>query len=276
MIRIIRKEPIRFLEYPVAGQMDFIVHAFCTRQGGVSSGAFDSLNVGTREGDGSEQVRRNYDTIAKAFGISASQFLLIHQVHRDGIWVSDGGETVSAGAAPPEYDAVLTDRTDLALCIKTADCVPLFLADPVRRIIGAVHAGWRGTALQIAGKAAAAMVRHFGGRAADLSALIGPAIGPCCYEVDTHVYRSMQDDPERDAFFRAGREEGKWMFDLVRANRHQLLRNGVPETQIRQTELCTACHPELFFSHRAQKGHTGRQLNFIMMRAAGTGATKSA
>jgi hypothetical protein len=266
MFRIAQKTSIKYLECFAEKDLDFVIHAFCTRQGGVSGGSFASLNVSAREGDESDRVRLNLERIAAAFDIAVSQFLLVHQVHGDRIWAVDGGTPFSAYDPPPECDAIVTDRPGVALCIKTADCVPIFLADPVRRVIGAVHAGWKGTALQIVGKTVREMVERFGARTADLSALIGPAIGPCCYEVDTGVYQAMSGDPEQASFFHAGRGSGKWMLDLFQANRLQLIRSGVPRQGIRQTDLCTACHPELFFSHRAQGGDAGRQLNFIMMR----------
>jgi hypothetical protein len=154
----------------------------------------------------------------------------------------------------------------LALCIKTADCVPVFLTDPVLQIIGAVHAGWKGTALLITEKAVREMVRRFGTRPSDLFAFIGPAIGPCCYEVDNAVYQAMGRQSAHGAFIHAGLQAGKWMLDLPLANYHQLLHAGLLPEHIQTAGLCTACHPELFFSHRAQGGDTGRQLSFIMIR----------
>jgi hypothetical protein len=266
MFRIAQKASTKYLECIAEKELDFVIHAFCTRQGGVSGGSFASLNVSAREGDGTDHVRLNFERIAAAFGISVSQFLLVHQVHRDGVWVLDGRTPLPKHGPPPELDAVVTDRPGVALCIKTADCVPVFLVDPIRRVIGAVHAGWRGTAMQIVEKAVKEMVQRFGTRSADLSAIVGPAIGPCCYEVDTGVYQAMSHHPKRDSFFHACREEGKWMLDLFLANRYQLLRAGLLPERIRTADHCTACHPELFFSHRAQGGSTGRQLNFIMMR----------
>jgi hypothetical protein len=264
MFKIARKESIAYLECVVPGERDFCIHAFCTRQGGVSGGAFASLNVSAREGDGNDEVRRNFERIAAAFGIAVSQFLLLHQVHRDDIWVVGEGEAVSGPLR--ECDAVVTDRPGTALCIKTADCAPVFLADPVRRIVGAVHAGWKGTALQIVKKTVEEMTRRFDVRPPDLFAFIGPAIGPCCYEVDAAVYSAMRTQSSCDALFSTGKKAGKWMFDLSLANRLQLLEAGLPPKQIFATGRCTACHPELFFSHRAQSGNTGRQLNFIMIR----------
>ncbi|MFH1080716.1 MAG: peptidoglycan editing factor PgeF [Pseudomonadota bacterium] len=266
MFRITQKASIKYLECFADKELDFMIHAFCTRQGGVSGGSFAGLNVSTREGDDNDHVRLNFESIAAAFGITVSQFLQVHQVHRDGVWVLDGRVPLPADDLPPECDAVVTDRPEVALCIKTADCVPVFLVDPVRRVIGAVHAGWKGTALQIVGKAVGKMVQRFGTHPSDLFAAIGPAIGPCCYEVDTTVYQAMSNHPERESFFQAGREKGKWSLDLFLANRLQLIQSGVPAQRIRQADFCTACHPGLFFSYRAQGGNTGRQLNFIMMR----------
>jgi YfiH family protein len=266
MFRIAQKESVKYLACTAAEAMDFFFHGFCTRQGGVSEGPWASLNVSTREGDSEAQVRRNYERIATAFGIAVPQFLLVNQVHRDGVLIIDRHSLPFACDAPPAFDAIVTDRPGLALCIKTADCVPVFLVDPVRRVIGAVHAGWKGTALQIAEKAVREMVRRFDCRPEDLEAFIGPAIGPCCYEVDVGVYQAMDHHQERDFFFIAGLEKGKWMLDLPLANHHQLLRAGLLPEHIQTADLCTACHPELFFSHRAQGGDTGRQLNFIMIR----------
>jgi YfiH family protein len=264
--RIAQKASIRYLECIAAKEVDFVIHAFCTRQGGVSEGPWASLNVSVREGDSIDQVRQNFERIATAFGISVSQFLLVQQVHRDGVWVIDGKTPLSGHDPPSEYDALVTDRPGLALCIKTADCVPVFLVDPVRRVIGAVHAGWKGTALQIVEEAVKEMVRQFGCRPEDLEAFIGPAIGSCCYEVDTGVYQAMASQPAHGAFFYAGGRADRWMLDLPLANRHQLLRAGLLPEHIQTADLCTACHPELFFSHRAQGGDTGRQLNFIMIQ----------
>jgi YfiH family protein len=266
MFRIAQIASIKYLECLAEKELDFVIHAFCTRQGGVSGGSFASLNVSAREGDGSDHVRLNFERIAAAFGISVSQFLLVCQVHRDGVWVIDSETPLPVHDPPPELDAIVTDRPGVALCIKTADCVPVFLADPVRRVIGAVHAGWKGTALQIVEKAVKEMVQRFGACPSDLLAVIGPSIGPCCYEVDTGVYQAMSKHPERDSFFHACREEGKWMLDLSLANRYQLLSCGLLPENIRTADHCTACHPDLFFSHRAQGGNTGRQLNFIMIR----------
>lgn len=266
MFRIAQRGSIKYYECRAAGELDFALHAFCTRQGGVSGGVFAGLNVSVREGDSNDHILRNLELIAAAFGLTASQFLPVHQVHQDGIWVITGDTPIYTHDPPPRCDAVVTDRRQLALCIKTADCVPVLLADPARRIIGAVHAGWKGTALKIAAKTVAIMAERFGTRPSDLIAAVGPAIGPCCYEIDACVYQAMSHHPPGDAIFHTGKKDGRWMLDLPLANRHQLLRSGLLPERIWEADACTACQRNLFFSHRAQAGHTGRQLNFIMIR----------
>jgi YfiH family protein len=135
-----------------------------------------------------------------------------------------------------------------------ADCVPILLLDPVRRVIGLVHAGWRGTALRIASKTVAAMRHHFGCRPEHVIAAIGPSIGQCCYPVSGEVsaaFRAAYGDTAEE--FHTGAH-----LDLWSANRYDLESEGVPCHQIENPELCTACNTHTFFSHRAEDGATGR------------------
>ncbi len=188
------------------------------------------------------------------------------QVHGDRIRVID-----SDGPPPacvPECDGLITARPGVALAVRTADCVPLFFVDPVRRVIGAAHAGWRGTALGMASKMVDAFVGGFASRPEDILAAVGPAVGPCCYQVDAPVHAALITHPGADRFLRPCHEEGRWMLDLALANRQQIGERGVPEANIRTAGICTACRQELFFSHRASGGCTGRQVNFLMLRAA--------
>ncbi len=241
-------------------------HAFCTRRGGVSAGPFASLNAGFRAGDREEDVLRNLDIVGEAFAIPRGHLVLMRQVHGETIRVID-----SDGPPPacvPECDGLITARPGVALAVKTADCVPLFFVDPVRRVIGAAHAGWRGTALGMASKMIDAFVGGFASRPEDILAAVGPAVGPCCYQVDAPVHAALITHPGADRFLRPCREEGRWMLDLALANRLQIGERGVPEANIRTAGICTVCRQELFFSHRASGGCTGRQVNLLMLRAA--------
>jgi hypothetical protein len=270
--RFLQKGSIYYLESAVLVECDFLVHAFCTRWEGVSGAGFSSLNFSARTGDDPERVKANWGLVCNAFGISSGQFLTVHQVHGEGVHVVAGSvcQIPRSETFPPEAelscDAMITDRPEIALGIKTADCVPIFLVDRVRCIIGAVHAGWRGTALGIAGKVVDTLRERFSSRPEDILAVIGPTIGPCCYEVDDTVFRAMPSPHGGESFFRPGRREGHWMLDLTAANRQQIEEKGVPPENIFSAGICSSCREDLFYSHRRDGGRTGRHLNFIMLR----------
>ena len=269
--RFLKKGKIEYLESAALAGCDFLVHAFCTRHEGVSGEGFGSLNFSTRTGDEPGKVSANWGLLCAAFDISPDRFRTVHQVHGDAIHAVDGSGCIPRSAAfPPEgelsCDAMITDRTGIALGIKTADCVPIFLVDRMKQAIGAVHAGWRGTAQGIAGKAVDALRESFSSRPEDVLVAIGPAIGPCCYEVDDTVFRAMPFADGGAPFFRPGRKEGRWMLDLAAVNRRQLEEKGVPPANISTAGLCTSCLPDMFFSHRRDGEKTGRHFNFLTLK----------
>ena len=266
MFRFARKGSIEYLEAEELSAPGFVTHAFCTRRGGVSTGPYSSLNLGFLAGDRLEDVRRNQALVEEAFGISDGRLILMRQVHGDRIRVLDGDGPLPEGL--PECDGLITGRSGVALGIRTADCVPLFFVDRVRRVIGAAHAGWRGTALGIAAAMVETLAGRFSSRREDLLAVIGPAIGPCCYQVDAPVFAAFSTMPGAGLFFRPCREKERWMLNLALANRLQIREAGVPSENIFSAGLCTACRQEIFFSHRASRGCTGRQINFLMLRYA--------
>ena len=249
------------LESTALRRCGFLMHAFCGRREGISEGPYSSLNVSAKEGDSRERVSKNMEIIARAFGIDLKRFLQVDQIHGEGVLIVDSPGDVPTGALP--FDAIVTDRAGLAICVRTADCVPILLADPRRRVIGIVHAGWCGTARKVAVGALTAMTARFACRREDILVALGPAIGACCYEVDGSVYGALT--PDLDSAFSARPGSGRWMLDLPAANRLQIVRCGVPAQNISSVSLCTSCHGKEFFSHRAAEGLTGRQLSFIMM-----------
>ena len=256
---------IRYLESKLLKECDFITHAFCTRWGGVSEEEFANLNFSLQEGDREGLVSRNWEIVASSFGLSVEQFFVASQVHSDGILVIDGGSGTAHNKSS-DFDAIISDRSNLAIGILTADCVPVFLVDRKKRVIGVVHAGWKGTSLKIAAKAVDTFVKRFSSSTTDIIAVIGPAIGCCCYQVDGVVFEAMRGDESRGSFFSECNEKGKWMFDLPLANRLQIQNTGVPSDNISLTGICTSCHVDDFFSHRRKTGKTGRQLSFIMLK----------
>lgn len=267
MFRFTQRGAIEYLEAEAISALDFVIHAFCTRHGGVSVGPFSSLNTGFLVEDREADVHRNLALIREAFAIPAKRLVLMGQVHGDRIFVLDGD-----GPPPesiPACDGLITDRPGVALGIRTADCVPLLFVDRVRRIIGVAHAGWRGTARGIASKMVDTFENRFSSRAEDLLAAVGPAIGVCCYQVDAPVHDAFSSRPGADGFLHPCPEAGKWMLDLASANRIELMERGVPAENILSAGHCTSCRRELFFSHRASHGRTGRQINFLMLKDGG-------
>ncbi|MDO9515333.1 MAG: peptidoglycan editing factor PgeF [Syntrophales bacterium] len=256
---------VRYLESQALGECGFITHAFCTRWGGVSEGRLADLNFGVHVGDSEEHLARNRELLCAAFDMSEHTLVTVDQVHGDRLLVID--ETFQEGGynSPLECDGIITAIPGVPIGIKTADCVPVLLADLKRRVVGAVHAGWKGTVLGIAARAAGVFMETFSSAPEDILAVIGPAIGPCCYEVDEAVFHRF-DNREGKVAFTGGRKEGKWMLDLAAANRSQLQGVGIPRGNIFSADICTSCRHDTFFSHRGEGGDTGRQLNFIMLR----------
>lgn len=262
MIRFAKKGLVEYLESVALAEIGFLIHAFCTRRGGVSKGFFSSLNFSSKEGDAKENVQKNWQIIADAFNINVRNFVSVSQIHGDRIFILNNSADKNQYM---ESDAIITDQKGVAIGIKTADCIPIFLADIEKRIIGVVHAGWKGTSLQIAAKTVKAFVKNFSSNTNDIVAVIGPAIGHCCYQVDEVVFESSDDEDWRSCFSKC-EVNGKWMLDLSLANKYQLLRAGIISESIHSASVCTACSKDLFFSYRAERGMTGRQLNFMMIR----------
>lgn len=263
MYRMSQKGSVQCLEVEAFAALEGVTHAFCTRNGGVSVGPYASLNTGFLSGDRKEDVLRNLALIGEAFAIPRGGLVLMGQVHGHRISVIDGN-----GSPPesiPECDGLITAQPGVALGIRTADCVPLLFADPFRRVIGVAHAGWRGTASRIASRMVDLFEERFSSRREDLLVAVGPAIGGCCYQVDAPVVDAFSRLPGAESFLRPCQEPGRWMLDLASANRRELSERGVPAKHVHSVGCCTACRSELFFSHRAHQGRTGRQVNFLML-----------
>jgi len=251
---------------------DGIVHAFSTRQGGVSHPPFATLNLGQSVGDDSAAVEENRRRFFGAFGIDAARVVRTWQAHGDGVLRVDAGLTARSGFPRcllderSKFDALMTNLSGLALVVSTADCLPILIHDPVRRAAAAVHAGWRGTAKRIAARALGAMREAYGTDPSDCRAAIGPGIRGWCFEVDAAVTEAMAATlPDWGRHAQANRP-GHWLLDLAEVNRAILESAGVRDDRIEDVGLCTSCRNDLFFSHRADKGQTGRMTNFILLK----------
>lgn len=239
-----------------------IVHGFSTRLGGVSDGCHTSLNLrsGGPEPDARDKVRENYQRFCHALGTDVDHLVRSQQVHSD-IVLHVTGSTPAGIYIPRDYtaDALVTNEPGRSLMVFSADCIILLLHDPVSRSIGAVHAGWRGTAKDLPAKTVAEMGRLFGSKPENIRVAIGAGIGPCCFETHDDVPDAMR------AAFGAGVEafitprEQKWTVDLKAVNAWRLREIGIPAEQIDICPLCTACHPELYWSHRKMGEQRGVQ-----------------
>ena len=227
-------------------------HGFTTREGGISRGAFGSLNLSATVGDDPALVRENWNRVRAATGLA---FARVRQVH--------GCRVVEArdGTEPlDEADAVTTSVPGVAACVSVADCVPVLLADPRSGAVAAIHAGWRGTIDGAAAAGVRALVDRYGAVPGDLIAAIGPGIGPCCFEVSRELAVRFRD--ELGPATATARDHGSRV-DLWRANELALRRAGVPRRSIETLDRCTSCEERTFFSHRRDRGVTGRQVAFI-------------
>lgn len=245
------------------------VHGFATKLGGVSTGVCAQMNLGCKREDDPEAVRENYARFCAAIGADVNGLVMTHQVHEDEVRTASRGDILPDLLDPMPYDAdgLVTDQPGLCLTIYYADCIPVLLYDPKRRAIGAVHSGWRGTALGIVPKAIEKMGRLYGTDPADVLAAIGPGIGPCCFETHSDVPEAMAARwGDEVAAYCKPLENGKFSVDLKGILRRQLARAGVAEEHVDVLDLCTGCHPELYWSHRKMgdlRGNHGAMIQLV-------------
>jgi YfiH family protein len=306
--RAANKTKLTILRAPNLTQIPWLLHGFSTRVGG-SSRAYGKgdLNLGFTSDDARAAVERNRAAFLAEVGAVAGRrhgsknsatngsrrssrnasslwpLITLRQIHSDIIHSVESAPEQPL-VQPLSGDGLITSTPGLLLAIQTADCLPVILVDTKRHAVGVFHAGWRGTVQRIVEKGVGEMHRHFGTRARDIKAAIGPGIQGCCYEVGedvrtkfesqfeygTSLFREIKEsDPVREKYpllFLTARAPGhsdlpkKIFLDLVDANRRQLLAAGVPKRNIDASPLCTNCHPDQLFSYRAEKGKTGRMM----------------
>lgn len=244
-------------------------HFVTTRQGGVSQGAYATLNCTHYCGDNPEHVRLNRERLLQAFPQPPKALAIPHQTHGTTVRALDDTffrlDEGQQSALLEGVDALATRTPGLCLAISTADCVPILIADVQTNAVAAIHAGWRGTVAGIARQTIATLQQTFGSRPADLVAGIGPSISPQAFEVGDEVYQAFADagfPMERIAFRHP--QSGKWHVDLWEANRLQLLQQGLSPSHIEVASLCTYSQPERFFSARRLGPQSGRLLSGIM------------
>ena len=280
---------IRVLQAPSLARIPWLTHGFSTRQGGHSRVyGRNALNLGFTPHDTKAAVTRNRQGLGASLSKgtrSKWELVTLRQLHSDLIHL-----IAHAPEHPLAGDGLITATPGLLLAVLTADCLPVIVVDPKHRAVGVFHAGWRGTVKRIVEKGVGEMRRHFGSRPAQLRAAIGPGIRNCCYQVGPEVFDTFvaqfpygselfHETKERKEIherypllFLTARAPGhselpkKIFLDLAQANRRQLLDVGLSSRNISDLGTCTSCNPELFFSHRAEKGKTGRMMAVVGIR----------
>ena len=256
------------LVYLTSPLLDGVRHGFSTRRGGVSPAPWDTLNLGPGRGDAPENVRENYRQFFGCTGAVPERAVLSLQVHRDDVRLCTAADAGKGLVRERDYeaDALITAERDLPLVVFSADCGILLLHDPEAGCVGAVHAGWRGCAAGIVEKAVREMVRLLGARPERILAALGPCIGKCCFETDSDVPEAMRASAlgtEAEAYWE--RRGAKYHVDLAGLNRQWLLHAGVLPEHIDVCGLCTACRPDLFWSHRKMGEARGVQAAVISL-----------
>ena len=248
------------LEYLTADMIK-ASHAFTTRLGGVSEGIFSSLNIAMHRGDAPDNVEKNYAILAGTLDFDVNNLVLTRQTHSDIVRVVTKSDAHGLDHhSYPECDALITNDAGCALVVFTADCTPILLWDSVTGAVGAVHAGWRGTVYDIAGKTVLAMRENFGCDPRNIRAAIGPNIGVCCFETDSDVpdlIRTQFGEEVEDFIIPSAEKIGKFHVDLKAVNAHALRRAGVENIEI--SDACTMCAPDRFWSHRITGAARGSQ-----------------
>ena len=251
---------VGYYTFPAFDAVSFVRHGFSTRLGGVSTGIYESMNLSFTRADKPDSVRQNFERFCKAVGVDSRDAVVSAQEHHTVIYnatAADRGRGVWRERGYTDIDGLITDEPDVVLFTQYADCVPLFFVDPVRRVVGTAHAGWRGTVAQIGAVTVERMCRDYGCRRENILAAIGPSIGPCCFEVDEPVYREFTLLPAFTPACVRRAENGKFWIDLWQTNRNILLAAGVAENHLTVTDLCTKCYADVFWSHRVAGAKRG-------------------
>jgi len=304
--QLVARGGLEWIECPILSRIPHMLHAFSLRRGGASRTPAPSLNLGFTPQASRIQVDENRRRFFRQLGAGEFTLASLRQTHASVVFLatrdtsdaltyqlagSSGVQT--AGGPLPEGDALLTNQPGLLLSVRTADCLPVLLADPRRRAVGVVHAGWRGALARIVAKAVGEMRRLFGSQPEDLRAALGPSIRVCCYEVGQEVVDAFCGRfTEGERFFRrhssgrgtapaaatplsslpvyppghAPEVSGAAHLDLVAVAQAQLLGAGLRAAHIQTVPFCTACRTDLFFSHRREGSLTGRMMAVIGIR----------
>ncbi len=261
-----RIKGVRLLFFENLSRIQGIFHFISTREGGVSQPPYEFLNLNFAGGDDPKKVEKNWRILSSALGIPLSYVVLTRQKHGDKVVVIKSPKSGKFPHTIGEGDAMVTSLRHHLLVVLVADCVPLLLIDIQKKVIGIVHAGWRGTLQNVTGKTVEVFRKEFKSNPKDIYAGIGPSIGPCCYQVGEDIVEKFRKAYPSFNKVMWREKNKKFFLNLWEINKHQLKSSGIPEENIEVSRICTFCNHWIFFSQRWQKGPTGRFAGGIMLK----------
>lgn len=262
---------VPYLEYPMLKNTGIVRHGFSTRLGGVSEGYYASMNLSFDRGDRKEAVAENFRRIGEALGVRCEDMVLSRQTHTTNVRIvtdADRGKGITRERDYTDVDGLVTNVPGICLVTSYADCVPLFFVDPVKKVIGLSHSGWRGTVGKIGRKTVELMHERFGSDPADILAAVGPSVCMDCYEVSSDVigkFKEAFSENWWDQLFYE-KPDGKYQLDLWKANELIFLESGILPEHIAVTNVCTHCNSDILYSHRAAGDKRGNLCAFLALK----------
>lgn len=270
LIDLDKKVP--FFTFPALSELPFIKHGFSTKLGGVSTGYFATMNLARKvigNSDEISNVEENFKRMADSIGFDVNTVVLSKQVHKTNIRLVDETDRGKGLIIPRDYDEIdglITNKPDITLVTKYADCVPLYFVDTVKKAIGLTHSGWRGTVAKIGKITVEEMNKAFGSEPKDIIAVIGPSICRDCYEISGDTVEEFKKAfPEYYDNILTLKDNGRYLCDLWAANRYVLQEAGLAPSNIHISGVCTSCNSDILFSHRKTQGKRGSLAAFLCM-----------
>lgn len=270
VLRVAGKE-VPYLEFSILADTDLVRHGFSTRLGGVSKGCFSSMDLSFVRGDEEEAVRENFRRIGASMGVSCEDMVFSQQTHTTNVRVvteQDRGMGMTRPLECSDVDGLVTNVPGLCLVTFYADCVPLYILDPVQKVIGLSHSGWRGTVGKIGKKTVEMMTKEYGSDPKDILVAVGPSICQDCYEVSEDVIQQFQQnfDPIYwDRIFYQ-KDNGKYQLNLWAANACVFQESGILKEHMAVTNVCTHCNSDVLYSHRTMGNDRGSLAAFLALK----------
>lgn len=260
---------IPYISFNALEQTGMVVNAFSTRQGGVSVGCLESMNLGFNRGDLDENVLKNHKIFAKAVGFPYENIVTTNQTHTTNVRVvtkEDCGKGITKDRDYSDVDGLITNVPGIVLTTYYADCVPLYILDPVNKAIGLSHSGWKGTVNRIGENTLKLMNEKYGTNPKDVICCIGPSICQDCYEISEDVANEFINEFGKNNKILYNKGNGKYRLNLWESVKQVFLDAGVEYDNIYTTDICTCCNKDELFSHRGHHGKRGNLAAFLMLK----------